>query len=49
MKAFLDQCGPILEEMKVSTQKLVQSKSSTQMVVESMAGAGKDMAEKLLS
>ena len=49
MKAFLDQCGPILEEMKVSNQNLEQSKSSTQMMVASMTGAGKDMAEKLLT
>ena len=49
MKAFLDQCGPILDEMKASNQNLEQSKINTQMMVASMTGEGKTMAEKLLA
>ena len=49
MKAFLDQCRPILDEIKASNQKLEQSKSSTEMEVASMTGEGKTMAEKLLA
>ena len=49
MKAFLDQCGPILDELKASKQNLEQSKSSTQVMVGSMTGASRTVAEQLLT